>query len=344
MKSAWVTGKQTIAIKDEEYRKPGPREVVVRIETCGICGTDLHFYRDVPQKPPIPLGHEVAGTVHETGGTVTDLEIGQTVIVENNVSCGSCLYCLQGRPALCKNIQTYMDDRAGMAEYLRVPRDMVVPYSELDFSEAALAEPLTVALDVVRRAKLEPFQDVCISGPGIIGLFCTGLAAAAGAENIAVLGRSFGSERGKRRIQTAKSMGATDIFDTAEQGWTEKVKRRFPEGFQKIMVTSPPRTIAPLFELASFGADIVYNGISFQEPQLAFDANEFHFKKLTLAASHAIPNWGFPLAFKLLKQNVFEHNNLITHSFPLQRIEEAFLTATSAEQGVIKVLINFGTE
>ena len=341
MKSAWVTAKRTIEIKDEEYRKPGPGEVVVQIKTCGICGTDLHFYRDVPQKPPIPLGHEVAGTVHELGEAVTDLQIGQSVIVENNVSCGTCQPCLQGRPALCRNIQTYMDDRAGMAEYLRVPRVMVVPYSQLDFSEAALAEPLTVALDVVRRAQLEPFQDVCISGPGIIGLFCTGLAAASGAGNIAVLGRSFGSERGKRRIQAAKAMGATDVFDTAEQGWKEKVKRRFPEGFQKIMVTSPPRTIAPLFDLACFGADIVYNGISFPEPNIAFDANEFHFKKLTLAASHAIPNWGFPLAFRLLRQNVFEHKNLITHSFPLERIEEAFTTASSAEEGAIKVLINF---
>ena len=339
MKSAWVTGKRTIQVKDEQYGKPGPGELVVRIRTCGICGTDLHFWRDLPQKPPIPLGHEVAGTVHELGGTVTDLEIGQSVIVENNVSCGSCQPCLQGRPDLCRNIQTYMDDRAGMAEYLRVPRNMVVPYSELDFSEAALAEPLTVAQDVVRRAKLEPFQDVCISGPGIIGLFCTGLAAAAGAGNIAVLGRSFRSERGRRRIEAAKSMGATEIFDTAEQGWLEKVKRRFPEGFQKIMVTSPPGTIAPLFGLASFGADIVYNGISFPEPRLAFDANEFHFKKLTLAASHAIPNWGFPLAFRLLRQNAFDHKNLITHSFPLERIEEAFDTAASSEQGVIKVLV-----
>lgn len=341
MKSAWVTAKKTIEVREEAYRKPGPGEVVVQIKTCGICGTDLHFYRDFPQKFPIPLGHEVAGTVYEPGGTVTDLQTGQSVIVQNNVSCGHCQPCLQGRPEHCRNIQTYMDDRAGMAEYLRVPRDMVVPYSQLDFSEAALAEPLTVALDVVRRARLEPFQDVCISGPGIIGLFCTGLAAAAGAGNIAVLGRSFASGRGKRRIEAAQSMGATDVFDTAEPGWLDRVKRRFPEGFQKIMVTSPPRTIAPLFDLACFGADIVYNGISFPEPDVTFDANAFHFKKLTLAASHAIPNWGFPLAFKLLSQDVFQHKALITHSFPLDQIEEAFVTAGSAEQGVIKVLITF---
>jgi L-iditol 2-dehydrogenase len=341
MKSAWITGKRTIEVKEEAYRKPGPDEVVVQINTCGICGTDLHFYRDFPQKGPIPLGHEVAGAVYELGGAVTDLQIGQSVIVQNHVSCGSCEPCLQGRPAYCRNIQTYMDDRAGMAEYLRVPTDMVVPYSGLDFSEAALAEPLTVALDVVQRARLEPFQDVCISGPGIIGLFCTGLAAAAGASNVAVLGRSFRSERGKRRIQAAKSMGATEIFDTAEQGWTDKVKRQFPEGFHKIIVTSPPRTIPPLFDLASFGADIVFNGISFAEEAITFNANAFHFKKLTLAASHAIPNWGFPLAFKLLSQNVFKHKKLITHNFPLEQIEEAFITAGSAEQGAIKVLITF---
>jgi len=341
MKSAWITAKRTIAIKEEAYRKPGPDEAVVRINTCGICGTDLHFYRDLPQKGPIPLGHEVAGTVYEIGGAVTGLQIGQTVVVQNHVSCGSCEPCLQGRPAHCRNIQTYMNDRAGMAEYLCVPKAMVVPYSELDFSEAALAEPLTVALDVVQRARLEPFQDVCISGPGIIGLFCTGLAAAAGAGNIAVLGRSFQSERGKRRIEEAKSLGATRFFDTDGQGWLEEAKREFPEGFHKIIVTSPPRTIPPLFDLACFGAHIVYNGISFPEPDISFDANAFHFKKLTLAASHAIPNWGFPLAFKLLRQNMFKHKKLITHSFPLEQIEEAFITAGGKEQGAIKVMITF---
>jgi L-iditol 2-dehydrogenase len=341
MKSAWITGKRSIEVKEEAYRKPGPDEVVVQINTCGICGTDLHFYRDFPQKGPIPLGHEVAGAVYEPGGAVTDLQIGQSVVVQNHVSCGSCEPCLQGRPAHCRNIQTYMDDRAGMAEYLRVPKEMVVPYSELDFSEAALAEPLTVALDVVQRARLEPFQDVCISGPGIIGLFCTGLAAAAGASNVAVLGRSFRSERGRRRIEAAKSMGATEIFDTDERGWLKEAKREFPEGFHKIIVTSPPRTIPPLFDLASFGADIVFNGISFAEEAITFNANAFHFKKLTLAASHAIPNWGFPLAFKLLSQDVFKHKKLITHSFPLEQIEEAFVAAGSAEQGAIKVLITF---
>jgi L-iditol 2-dehydrogenase len=341
MKSAWITAKRTIEIREEAYRKPGPGEVVVQIKTCGICGTDLHFYRDVPKAPPIPLGHEVAGIVHELGETVTDLQIGQSAVVENNVSCGTCQACLQGRPAHCRNIQTYMDDRAGMAEYLRVPREMVVPYWKLDFAEAALAEPLTVALDVVQRARLEPFQDVCISGPGIIGLFCTALAVAAGASNVVVLGRSFASRRGKKRIEAAKSLGATRVFDTDERGWKKEIEGEFPEGFQKIMVTSPPRTIAPLFDLACFGADIVYNGISFPEPNIAFDANAFHFKKLTLAASHAIPNWGFPLAFKLLSQNLFDHKKLITHSFPLERIEEAFVTAGSAEGGAIKVLITF---
>ena len=341
MKSAWVTAKRTIEMREEAYRKPGPGEVVVQIKTCGICGTDLHFYRDYPQEGPIPLGHEVAGIVYELGDTVTDLQIGQSAIVQNNVNCGKCEPCLQGRPAYCRNIQTYMDDRAGMAEYLRVPRKMVVPYAQLDFAEAALAEPLTVALDVVQRARLEPFQDVCVSGPGIIGLFCAALAVAAGVRSVVVLGRSFASKRGKRRIEAAKSLGATRVFDTDEQGWQKEVAREFPEGFHKIMVTSPPRTIAPLFDLACFGGDIVYNGISFPEPNISFDANAFHFKKLTLAASHAIPNWGFPLAFKLLSKNLFDHKKLITHSFPLERIEEAFIAAGSAEEGAIKVLITF---
>jgi L-iditol 2-dehydrogenase len=338
MRSAWIIEKQTIEIREQRYVPPESEEVVVRVRACGICGTDLHFYHDFPAGSPTPLGHEVAGTVHEIGESVSDLQPGQEVIVQNNISCGSCTPCLMGRPAHCRNIQTYMDDRAAAAEYIRVHRKFVLPFSGLSFEEAALAEPLTVAFDLLRRAQVEPFQQVCISGPGIIGLFCTKLAVEAGAR-VVVLGRAFEKARGGCREQTARNMGAAAVVDTKRQGWIEKTHSLAPEGFDKIIVTSPPRSIPPLFELAAFGADVIFNGISFREADITFDANAFHFKKLALIASHAIPNWGFPLACDLLAEKRLDHESLITHRFPFEQIEEALKVAGSQDQGVIKVMI-----
>lgn len=345
MKTAWVTAKKTVELLDREYRAPGPGEVSVAIQACGLCGTDLHFFRDYPaggpgEGKPTPLGHEVAGLVRETGPGVEDLPPGTEVIVQNNVFCGICEPCLNGRTWLCRNIQTYMDDRAGLAEYLTVDRRMVVPYRGLSTQEAALAEPLTVALDVVREARLEPGHRVCVSGPGIIGLFCTMLARLSGAGHILVLGRKSSSPRGKRRLEAALLMGADETADTGDPAWS----RGREQSFDRVLVTSPPRTIPPLLDLARFGAVVVFNGISFGSPGVEFDANQFHFRKLQLHASHAIPNWGFPLAFDLLKGGrVMPEGgfvSLITHRFPFHRIEQAFAAADSDREPVIKVMID----
>jgi L-iditol 2-dehydrogenase len=341
MKSAWVTAKKIIELIDTDYTKPGIDEVTVKVKACGICGTDIHFYNDFPGGKPIPLGHEVSGYVHKIGEAVEDLKPGDRVIVQNHVPCGTCHSCLQGNPYTCTNIQTYMNDRAGMAEFIRIRRNMVVPFSGLDYTGAAVAEPLTVAFDITREARIEPFQRVLISGPGMIGLFCVTLARNVGAREIAVLGRHLHTPRGKKRAEAAMSMGATEVFDTDELDWREKVKNRFPDGFERIVVTSPPRTIPGLFELARFGGCIAYNGISFSEETITFNANAFHFKKLKLFASHAIPNWGFSLALDLLSQKKIDYEKLLTHEYPIDEINEAFTTALSPDKGVIKVVVTF---
>lgn len=341
MKSAWITRKRKIEIIDKDYVKPKDDEVVVRIKICGICGTDLHFYNDYPGGKPIPLGHEVAGCVHEIGNAIADLKPGDSVIVQNHIPCGKCYPCLLGNYALCRNIQTYMNDRAGLAEFLTVKRGMIVPFSNLSYTEAAVAEPLTVALDITREAQIDQFQNVCISGPGIIGLFCTKLAKIHGAQHIIMLGRSFHRKRCKKRIETAKKMGATMVFDTDKPDWKHEIRNILHDGVERVLVTSPPQTIPDMFDIVSFGAHVIFNGISFREENITFNANNFHFKKLKLVASHAIPNWGFPQAFKLLSQKIMDQDSLITHVFTFDEISRAFSVANSRDEEVIKVMITF---
>lgn len=340
MKSAWMVGKRKIELQRRDYVKPESNEVVVKIKSCGICGTDLHFYNDYPTGEPIPLGHEIAGIVHETGSGVKDLKSGQQVTIQNHVPCGRCYPCLQGQYALCTDIRTYMNDRAALADFVSVDRAMIVPFENLSFVEAAIAEPLTVALDVMHEAALQPYQNVIVSGPGIIGLFCTMLASQAGADRIIMLGHRFDTKRGRARADAALGMGATHVIDAGNPRWKDELKDLFSGLVHRIIVTSPPATIPPLLELASFGGWIVYNGISFREEQIRFDANSFHFKKLRLIASHAIPNWGFPLAFEILARKKHDFQNLVTHQFPFERVAEAFETAVSSESAVIKVMIN----
>ena len=221
MKSAWVVQRGKIEIREEKYVPPEADEVVVRIIACGICETDLHFYRDFPGNAPIPL------------------------------------------------------------------------------------------------------------------------AVDSGARRVVVLGKGFETERGRRRKEAAQELGADAVVDTDRKEWIEQVKAEVPEGFEKIIVTSPPRSIPPTFELAAFGADIIFNGISFRDEEITFNANSFHFNKLALIASHAIPNWGFPQALEMLAEMKPECRQLITHRFPFEKSHEALRIAGSKDQGVIKVMVTF---
>jgi len=341
MKSAWVIGRKKIEIRELDDPIPANDEVIIRIKACGICGTDLHYYNEYPGGMPLPLGHEVSGQIETVGKGVVDLKPGDKVVAQNNIYCGKCDQCLNRDHANCKNIITYMDTEAGMAEFLRVKRSMVIPFDKMNFIEAAVAEPITVALDITKEAQINPLQNVCISGPGIIGLASIGIAKLSGAEIIVVLGRRFNTKRGKKRRDVALQMGASIVIDTELSDWRNEIKKDFPEGFERIIVTSPPKTIPPILPIASFGGIIAFNGISFLDENITFNANSFHFNKLKLVSSHAIPNWGFPTAFQLLKKRIIDYKTVVTHKFKFSEIERAFQVASSIDEPVIKVIVTF---
>ncbi len=337
--SAWVDKPKHISIVSKELRDLEATEVLVRVKACGICGTDLHFFDDLPNKTITPLGHEVAGLVEAMGTSVTDLEIGTNVIVQNNVACTTCTSCLNQDPSSCSDIQTYMDDQAGMGEYLIVPRSMVIPFEGLSFAEATLAEPITVALDLCREADIQLFDDVLIMGPGVIGLSCIPLSRLRGANKIVVVGRSLTTIRGKYREKVAYQLGADLVVDSATPNWKKKLKEQFPDLFNRVIVTSPPKTVSDGIDLAGFHGQIVFDGIDFVDDRITFKANDFHFAKKRLIASHAIPNWGFPQAFELLKKRIIPSSLVLTHRFHFTELEQAFAMFNKKDEEVIKPVI-----
>jgi len=338
--SAWVDHSQVIKILRLDLEEPAADEVVVAVHACGICGTDMHFVKDLPTGSLTPLGHEVAGSIHACGSAVTDLAVGTKVVVQNNVACNRCAACLDQKPQNCEHIYTYMDDRAGMAEYLVVPREMVIPFDGLDYPEATLAEPITVALDLSREAAIELLDDVLIMGPGIIGLYCIKLAKLRGARRIVMVGHNLHTKRGRYRSRVASELGADLVVDSSVPGWKDTLKAEFPQRFKRVIITSPPSTIADGIDLAGFGGWIVYDGIDFADDAITIAANDFHFSKKRLIASHAIPNWGFPQAIELLTRRLIPPELLLTHRFRMSDgLEEAFAVFNDPEEEVIKPVV-----
>jgi L-iditol 2-dehydrogenase len=340
MRSIWGKASFQFQLRELPTPEPGPGEVVVQVAACGICGTDLHFLRH--NEEWTPLGHEVAGSIVAVGPHVTRWHGSETVIVENHTGCGVCEQCKNGRALYCQNLTTYMDDRAGFADYLRVRADMVQAYDAQALSprQAALAEPLTVALDLLQRAEPDLNDEVAIFGPGSIGLMLTRLAKLRGARRVFLTGSNRSTPHGRHRLEVGQHMGADVVLAEAEDDIVAAIKAAVPQGVDRVLVTAPPRTLPQAFEIARFGAIIGLIGIEFGEgAEVAFDVNDFHFKKLQLRASHAIPNHYFPMALDLLARRAVDPDLLVSHTFSLDEYETAFRALIDPQQAAVKAVI-----
>ncbi|MGI9602286.1 MAG: zinc-dependent alcohol dehydrogenase [Acidimicrobiales bacterium] len=199
--------------------EPQPDELILRVDACGICGSDLHL-AGMDLEGPI-LGHEIAGTIEEVGSSVdTDRwAVGRSVAVRPTVGCHTCDWCQQGRPDHCADYGLIGLERfGGFAEYVAVPAlDVFALPATVVGTEQALVEPLAVARQTLRRAALRPGENVLVIGGGPIGLAVTAWAKVLGADNVLV------SEPVAVRRQLAEAMGADGVVDPTEVDLTEAV-------------------------------------------------------------------------------------------------------------------------
>ena len=185
----------------------GENDVTIKVRACGLCGTDLHIFTD-PHAfgDPFahPLGHEIVGEVVEVGPKVTNVQVGNRVVIDNATACGVCRSCKNGNPGACTSIvNLLLEGRTVLQEYVVVPAQSVYKFEGLTFPEAALAEPLTVALEMLASAEVGLGQNVVVVGPGPIGLMAARVALHMGARCVYVLARSGRPSR----LKLAKSSG-----------------------------------------------------------------------------------------------------------------------------------------
>ena len=334
MKAAYAKVPFQVEIRDEPIRRPGPNEVLVRVRACGVCGTDLHIARKAAGDW-CQLGHEVAGLVNEMGPGVTNVKTGDSVIVENCTFCGVCENCKDGYIDRCSDWRT-MGGQAGIAEYVTVGADSIYAFAGLPFTHAAIAEPLTVALNVTGVADIPLNSDVCVMGPGPIGLMAVKIARLKGAKTVVLVGNSHSTAR----LAAGRDLGADELVLADNVSVADYMKDRYPAGMDRVIVTSPPKTLLDAVKIANFGGIIAFIGIDFGgEEKVTFNVNEVHFKRLQIRASHAVPNTMFPTALDLLQRKVIDPAKIVSHVFPLDRTEEALRAADQNKAEVIKVVV-----
>ena len=226
MKAAVWQGKGRISVEERDRPKLQPAEVLLRITAAGICGTDLAIYQGKfdPKRsvPPMVPGHEMCGVVEQVGEAVRRWSIGERVVVNPLLPCGSCYACVNGFPHVCVSLKLLGVDRdGGFAEYAAVRADRLyrLPGGISDV-EGALVEPVAVAVHDVRRAGFCIGDTALVVGAGPIGLLIAMAARSAGARRVAV------SEINGHRLEVARRLGFRS-YSPAGEDFRERVREDF---------------------------------------------------------------------------------------------------------------------
>ncbi|MEK6795964.1 MAG: alcohol dehydrogenase catalytic domain-containing protein [Spirochaetota bacterium] len=330
MKAAYIRTMADIEMRETSLWPLAQDEIRIAVKASGICGTDIANAKNGLSKHS-PFGHEVAGTVVETGSAVTRVKKGDTVALESASACGACDNCKDTEQELCTDIKSFFHKTSfGMAEEMISPALCTLP-THLSPDIACLSEPLGVAIDMIRLADITPDSNVLIIGPGTIGLMALSLVKRMGARSVFMSGNSTN----KARIAAAERFGASIINPDR----TPLASYKFPRAIDRIIVTAPPTVLPDAFTVAAKGAIISFIGIGHGEHAFCrFDVNAFHFKKLQLRASFASPALYTPLALRYLSDGVLDGNAIISHRFPLSEIQEAMNVAADSSRS-IKVIV-----
>jgi L-iditol 2-dehydrogenase len=331
-----------VALLDRPEPVCGPGQVKIRMVAAGVCGTDVHILRgEWATKPPIILGHELAGMVAETGPGVTEFQVGELVTTETDAYvCGECEYCRAGNEHMCasrKAIGTTVD--GGFADYLVIRAESVhrLP-ARVSLVAGALAEPLAVAVHAVQeRAQVRPGELVAIIGPGTIGLLAAQVARALGARVIVA-----GLARHAARFRLARQLGIEHTLDLddprASEQFADLSAGLGPDAV--IECSGAPSALQQAIRLVRKGGRVVPVGFA-SRPTIEIDIDLLINKEITLVASRGKRHSCWDPALKLLAEGQVDSLALITHRFTLEEWREAL---DAARQPGTKVLLQIVPE
>lgn len=321
--------------------EPGPDQVLVRVHSAGICGTDLHIYQwdqwaqeTIPA--PMTVGHEFSGHIAALGSNVSGFEVGELVSAEGHVVCGVCRNCLAGRRHLChepKGIGVQLP--GAFADYVLVPKTNVWRHIEgIDPRVAALFDPFGNA---VHTALTFPVlgEDVLITGAGPIGLMAAAVASHAGARNVVV------TDVNRFRLDLAVRMGATRAVDIANERLSDvQQELGMAEGFDVALeMSGKPAAMTDILANTVHGAKVALLGLPSQS--FAIDWTKVIFNMLTIKGIYGREMYDTWYKMNVLVGSGVDISPVITHHFPAEDFELAFAALTEGETA--KVMLDWSS-
>ncbi|MEW5958409.1 MAG: alcohol dehydrogenase catalytic domain-containing protein [Chloroflexota bacterium] len=309
-----------------------PQDVLVKVEVCGICGTDIRFLAVPPliqAKKGVILGHEYTGQVIEVGEGVRQFQPGDRVAVIPDLPCGYCRFCAEGRPNLCENMASIGGDMdGGFAHYALAPAKGLYKISpDLPVEEGAFIELLSCVMGGVQKAALLPGEDVVIIGAGPAGLVYLKVFKAAGA------GKVIMADISPWRIDFARQAGADLVINPREQNLAEAV-RAVTSGGAHVVVDAVGSEVTAAMSVARKGGRIIVFGED-HRAECTIRPRDIQGRELQILGSF-IGLHLFPQAVNMLEHKVVKLSGLISHRLSLAELPAgvAELAAGKGAKGV----------
>ncbi|HVB99681.1 MAG TPA: alcohol dehydrogenase catalytic domain-containing protein [Candidatus Dormibacteraeota bacterium] len=334
MRAMVLRGPRDLGLGEVDTPKPGPGEVLVRLQSSGICGTDLKIYEGaISTRYPLIMGHEMSGEVVEGGDG--ELRNGERVVVDPALYCGACFHCRAGQTNLCPNgVLLGRDANGSFADYVAVPRSQVFRLPDsVDRTSAPLIQVITVCRHAHRLIGIFPGQSVVVLGLGVTGQVHVQLAKAWGADPVIGITRSAW----KRRL--SEDLGA-DITLSSGTACVSGVQEATGGLGADVVIecTGKIPVIADAISMVRPGGTLVLFGISTAtEGKLPF--YQLYFKELKIVNPRAAKSEDFPASIDLVARGAVKLNPLVSHVLPLAEAREAITMLESGDDQRMKIIL-----
>lgn len=314
-------------IKDEE--------ILVKMQACGICGTDVMEWYRKPSAPKV-LGHEMSGMIVKTGNKVKGFEIGDRVFVSHHVPCFDCYYCDNEQYSACNSLHTGNFFPGGFSEYIRIPEENVkfgtfVLPKEMTYEEATMIEPMACAVAGQNILNINKDETVIILGSGISGLSHIQLAKNKGATVIA-------TDISDYRIEQAVHFGANYGFDAGKINIDQIKKINSGRLADKVIVCSGSMSaVEDSFKYIDKKGKILFFAVPSSD--IILPSTDLWRNEISLFFSYGAATDNIQATIELYKEKKVNFKDMITHQFPLSKITEGFKLVEQAKES-IKVIVN----
>ena len=339
MRVAMYYHNEDVRLENIAKPKVGVGELMVKVASSGICGSDLmEWYRI--KKAPCVLGHEVSGEVAELGEGVTEFSLGDRVVFTHHVPCNDCNYCMRGEHTLCETLRSTSFDPGGFAEYVRVPKinidkgGVIRLPEDVSFDVATFVEPLGCVTRGQRKIGIQPGDSILVLGSGMAGLLNIKLAASMGA------GRIIATDVHPIRIQAALDSGAHAALNGLQEDVIElAITANNNSKFEHVVVCTAGESV---FEQAlssvTLGGSLMLYAFSSPEVKVPFSLHDIFSKGITIRSTYGASPMDLMQALDLLQCRRVVVDDLITHKLTLDDVGLGFGLAANGSKS-LKVVI-----